>query len=418
MGLRCSLLGHAYGEPVTERDRERRGDEAVVTTRKIRTCRRCGAETVLSENTEVRYLGGSAAEGGAGSPATKSPTESKSEPEPTAEPKSEPEPTAKLESEPEPTSDTDSTGSQPDVADLVERAEAESSPPGLRDETEGDVSEPVETHESETAASQAPESPEPEPETEADKGIILDDSTDEEPAARDRSDQSRTEKPPLEPTEPAESAEGGTEPAESAEGGSESAEPAAGAHESEPAAGENGPAEPPQGVDAIDDIEDLSESAPSDPTRSAPDSAGAKSADGTDSTAEPGSMSGQGSEQPDTSTAATDADSETQTDPWKERLPAEDTKDSADEPPEWDDPAFQFGLQDESGPSTAESTDAVQRGPSGIKSEGPLEVDSEPDSPTQSLVCPECGFSESSHSSLRAGDICPECHRGYLAGRR
>jgi len=54
MGLRCSLLGHAYGEPAVERDRDDRGDEVVVTVREVRTCSRCGAETVVSENTEVR----------------------------------------------------------------------------------------------------------------------------------------------------------------------------------------------------------------------------------------------------------------------------------------------------------------------------------------------------------------------------
>jgi hypothetical protein len=54
MGLRCSLLGHAYAEPEIERERDDRGDEVVVTVRETKTCERCGAETVVSENTEVR----------------------------------------------------------------------------------------------------------------------------------------------------------------------------------------------------------------------------------------------------------------------------------------------------------------------------------------------------------------------------
>lgn len=54
MGLRCSLLGHDYGEPETTEEREERGDEEVVTVREFRQCGRCGAETVVSENTEVR----------------------------------------------------------------------------------------------------------------------------------------------------------------------------------------------------------------------------------------------------------------------------------------------------------------------------------------------------------------------------
>lgn len=56
MGLRCSLLGHEYGETTTERDREERGGEVVVVERELQHCARCGAEKVLSENTEVRTL--------------------------------------------------------------------------------------------------------------------------------------------------------------------------------------------------------------------------------------------------------------------------------------------------------------------------------------------------------------------------
>jgi len=54
MGLRCSLLGHDFGEAELDRDREERGDEVVITIREVKTCGRCGDERVLSENTEVR----------------------------------------------------------------------------------------------------------------------------------------------------------------------------------------------------------------------------------------------------------------------------------------------------------------------------------------------------------------------------
>lgn len=56
MGLRCSLLGHDYGDVVVEREREERGEEVVVTERELRECGRCGAESIVSENTEVRRL--------------------------------------------------------------------------------------------------------------------------------------------------------------------------------------------------------------------------------------------------------------------------------------------------------------------------------------------------------------------------
>lgn len=54
MGLRCSLTGHDFGPPETERDREERGDEVVITIRELQVCTRCGAEQVTSESTEVR----------------------------------------------------------------------------------------------------------------------------------------------------------------------------------------------------------------------------------------------------------------------------------------------------------------------------------------------------------------------------
>lgn len=52
MGLRC-LLGHDFTEPTAEREREERGDEVVVTIREVKECRRCGETQVITENTEV-----------------------------------------------------------------------------------------------------------------------------------------------------------------------------------------------------------------------------------------------------------------------------------------------------------------------------------------------------------------------------
>ncbi|MFB6112322.1 MAG: hypothetical protein ABEJ35_07295 [Halobacteriaceae archaeon] len=74
MGVKCSLLGHNYGAPETERDRDERGDEVVITTRELRRCARCGEVMVTSESTEVRPVepapetvdGGTEAETGPG----------------------------------------------------------------------------------------------------------------------------------------------------------------------------------------------------------------------------------------------------------------------------------------------------------------------------------------------------------------
>ena len=53
MGLQCSILGHAFEDAGVEREREEQGSEVVTTEREIERCRRCGAERVVAENTEV-----------------------------------------------------------------------------------------------------------------------------------------------------------------------------------------------------------------------------------------------------------------------------------------------------------------------------------------------------------------------------
>lgn len=53
MSLTCSIIGHDYGEPEIEREREERGSEMVVTVTELERCERCGKTTVISENTEV-----------------------------------------------------------------------------------------------------------------------------------------------------------------------------------------------------------------------------------------------------------------------------------------------------------------------------------------------------------------------------
>lgn len=53
MGLRCSLLGHSFGERSVEREREERGKEVVLVSREFETCSRCGAQRIVSESKEV-----------------------------------------------------------------------------------------------------------------------------------------------------------------------------------------------------------------------------------------------------------------------------------------------------------------------------------------------------------------------------
>jgi hypothetical protein len=360
MGLRCSLLGHAYGEPVTERDRERRGDEAVLTVRELKTCKRCGAETVLSENTEVRHLD-------AGDEGTASePTGSSEETDETTAPGGD-EATAAVD---------DSAPAGATVQDLVEHAEADSS------------SRPEAPEETAQATDSASAEAGPEETGQADDGgIIVDDGASD---ADESADTAPTDTEPS-PEPDSQGTEDGTEGetrSPAAEGSTDTEDTGEviedqSANEEAPDVESTATPDDASGLDAVEDIESSEAGEPSDETVA---------------TAEPDSMFGTG--EPSGSTGGD------RTDDWKEPLDTEETTSE-----DWDDPAFQF----ESGPDRSETAEAVDRGPAGITSEGPLDVDAE--GPKPALVCPECGFSESSRSSLRAGDICPECHHGYLAGR-
>ncbi|MDX1747326.1 MAG: hypothetical protein R3324_15420, partial [Halobacteriales archaeon] len=55
MGLRC-LIGHDFGEPQIERDRDEQGDEVVVTIREFKECARCGERQTVTENKEITSL--------------------------------------------------------------------------------------------------------------------------------------------------------------------------------------------------------------------------------------------------------------------------------------------------------------------------------------------------------------------------
>ena len=55
MGLRC-LLGHDFDEPELRREREEDGNEVVTTVTEVKTCARCGETQIVSENTEVTTM--------------------------------------------------------------------------------------------------------------------------------------------------------------------------------------------------------------------------------------------------------------------------------------------------------------------------------------------------------------------------
>ena len=157
----------------------------------------------------------------------------------------------------------------------------------------------------------------------------------------------------------------------------------------------------PGGMESIDDVD-------------------APSADATESTAEPESMWGasdaDGDGEPETADTPLDGVADrASADPADSGQATTGTSEEAVRGRS--DSAFQFESH-EPGEEGAGTGGGSRRGPAGIASEGPIDLDSEAETPYRTLVCPDCGFSESATTSLRAGDICPECHRGYLAGRR
>lgn len=65
MVLRCSLLGHDFGDTEVEHEREERGSEVVVTVLEFEQCDRCGLKNVLSEKSEVTSLAAESKDAGA-----------------------------------------------------------------------------------------------------------------------------------------------------------------------------------------------------------------------------------------------------------------------------------------------------------------------------------------------------------------
>ena len=55
MGLRCSVLGHRYGERERIEERDEQGTEIVHISREVKTCERCGDTLLITENKEITH---------------------------------------------------------------------------------------------------------------------------------------------------------------------------------------------------------------------------------------------------------------------------------------------------------------------------------------------------------------------------
>lgn len=299
MGLRCSLLGHSFGDSEVEREREEQGSEVVVTIREEQTCSRCGKTKLVSENKEVTSL--AARESGAGASGA-------------------------------------SVGGEDADADAAGR-----SGPGA-----GDVSDEDADADGEFAAGDG-----------RDAEIIDDGPDDTVPEAT-------------------------REAASVADGDDETA--------SDP---EN-PVEPE--TDPEDDAVILDESG----------------------VEEPDPREREHGEWPDADDTRRSDDAEGASQEWPDADGEDEGFDAEPTSGEPDDVEFGGGLTPEAEGTPEGEGKMVESPDTGITSadSAPSPVDADRERETTEYVCPECGHTAAgTGTSLRAGDICPECRRGYIAER-
>lgn len=429
MGLRCSLLGHAFGDAVTERDRETRGAEVLITVRELERCERCGAERVIAENMEVRHLGAdSEADESDEQPATE-------EREDTWEDVTGPEADSRSVSGPadeeqtEPTRGKAQAGEQrddetADITQYVERAEEPAASEPDRGRAPDDEEAAIET------------TGQPDEDAEF---IDAEPETSEEPVSEQEGDRTPSE-PGTADTASGETEEG--EPTESGDGdtiedqGFIQADPETAASESSSGPGSSEDEseradEDPEPVedDAIIMDNDAGEEARESDVGRRELAGSGNMFDASEPTGSDGN--GASADRDDAERMGETSDAEW---PGKEQEGAADQESTQSEGPsdvdEWPgtdqeadaeptDSSFQFS-SDVHGRGTDPEAGRPGKTPSGLTSEGPVDVTGgSDDDPPKSVVCPECGYAaDGVGTSLRAGDICPECHGGYLAERR
>jgi len=346
MGLRC-LLGHDFGEPELNREREEQGDEVIITVSEVKTCRRCGATQVVSENKEVTSI--------------EQLTATAATAPPTADDAHATSQTANTEPEPAETAFDESTpASSPaeTTASAADQSAEQASGPGITIDDEIPTTEDAEILTDEPAGPAADET--------APSSTAVAGSADAADTVGDAADTVATV-----------DSDGDTGSAdESAVADADTAEPS----EPEPAAADDGIILPNEQSEAGE--------------------------------REPG-------EWPDYEETPEAEDTPT---PWPEQA-GEDTGFDAESPLDERSDEITFG-----GGFTPEITDAegAEPGVSALTTDDDemlfTRADDAPvyeptvDDIATEFFCPECGFTRvSGNSSMRAGDICPECRKGYIS---
>jgi hypothetical protein len=403
MGLRC-LLGHDFGEPETERQRNEEGSEVVVTVREVKTCQTCGETRVVSENKEIKSIeqlrrsavGDDAygsGDGQYGSSTAGYGTEQPSSP-------SEQTPGTDGPSGPgAPTGGTrtpnDGTGpirsaDEGGIADAIQNAEggagegtapADAADEGVLIDDGDDGGDAADPTSNSTAADPAPEADATGDEADAD--------VDVDPAVDD---------PSTDPPEEDAIILGDDEdaPSESErKQWDETAEP-------EEIPGHKKPEPEPEGDDAVIMDADAAETEPE--------------------TTEEGYTPWPDQHAEDEGHDATIPDEERADIDFGGGLtPAAESEESTDDTTDADDEAARSPV-DEVADVGRTSADSSRNGASKQQgrsaSETNVDLETAASDANLEYHCPDCGLTRSvGNSSMRAGDICPECHRGYITER-
>lgn len=368
MGLRC-LLGHDYGDPELERDRDEQGEEVVVTIREVATCTRCGAERVVSENKEVTSIASpSEIEGLAADDAHDAEvvdadgvpvgSDDGTTTEPSVDAGQGSAGASADAGVADATGGTDGSAASPDADSAVAADRPETADAEILEETTDEAHTPTAD---EVAGTPATEDADDGPSAEEDDGVILD-ADDETPSERGHGEWPEADDVndgPPEQTPTIEEVRGET--AADAEGGETAAD----------------------GESAGDEHHDAEVVSEADPDRAQwPEQVG----DDEGFDAEPGDGS------------ATDVE-------FAGLAPEGDSPEDVQNVEEGFDAEFVDNGADESRAANGTITRATE-----------IDTSRDADDVPTEYVCPECGLRRpATGSSMREGDICPECKRGYIA---
>ncbi|MFB6154716.1 MAG: hypothetical protein ABEJ22_02400 [Haloferacaceae archaeon] len=410
MGLRC-LLGHDFGEPELESERREDGDEMIVTVKEVKTCERCGERRVVSKSKEVSSIREPEEVGldadGVGSAVAPDADETA-----TADDESAGEAVDVDADEPDGESPAAGAGSTGAGADVVEE-DAEI----LDGDDEPAVGGGAADSEAEAADAAAT----------ADASDETDEATDETDEATGETDEARPDE------EDAEILDGDADLIDEAE-----ADPGDGSA----SGGADGDADAEtasdaEGDEAVDDDgvildEEASQERghgewpdPDDNRQTVEEDDGPSLEDvGGDMEIEedPDDVDTSGVEYDAEFIDADDAGGDAGVREWPEQEGADEGFAAELDDDETTDVSFGGGLTPEaSGEARTNGEDATYVGSDSgefVRAQNPpLDRHGEPGAVTE-FYCPNCGESQpAGKSSMRAGDICPECRRGYIAER-